>query len=176
MYDYILTFSDERRLVWRSRRSVIKVVFLTNRYLPIAASAVFIQGMDWDYIELFGSLVDRQSSGSGWTRGKHQCVIFKRFSERNSLNSSSSTAQFCKLGTIAAGSAWLDSSECRMSSDGSMQALFVSSIWMLKVRASPRSILKQTTTMISSIAALKSYCSCGRMLCGDGTELYWSLR
>lgn len=44
VYDYILTFSDEKRLVWPSRRSIIKVVFLLNRYLPIFNIAFYVQG------------------------------------------------------------------------------------------------------------------------------------
>ncbi|TFY57578.1 hypothetical protein EVG20_g8490 [Dentipellis fragilis] len=33
-YDHILTFPDEVELIWRSRWSVSKVIFLMNRYIP----------------------------------------------------------------------------------------------------------------------------------------------
>lgn len=38
VYDYLLTFADERRLVWPSRLSLMKVIFFCNRYLPFVAS------------------------------------------------------------------------------------------------------------------------------------------
>ncbi|KAA1476597.1 hypothetical protein DENSPDRAFT_933153 [Dentipellis sp. KUC8613] len=34
LYDHILTFSDEVELIWRSRWTVSKVIFLLNRYTP----------------------------------------------------------------------------------------------------------------------------------------------
>ncbi|EJC98763.1 uncharacterized protein FOMMEDRAFT_161597 [Fomitiporia mediterranea MF3/22] len=35
IYDYLLTFEDERTLIWQSEWSFIKVVFLITRYFPI---------------------------------------------------------------------------------------------------------------------------------------------
>ena len=45
VYDYILTFSDEQRLVWPAKRSLIKFIFYLNRYIPLLASVVGMYGM-----------------------------------------------------------------------------------------------------------------------------------
>ncbi|KAI5119989.1 hypothetical protein M0805_004432 [Coniferiporia weirii] len=37
VYDYILTFNDEKRYVWPSHWSIIKVAFFLNRYMSIVA-------------------------------------------------------------------------------------------------------------------------------------------
>jgi len=33
-YDYLLTFEDERRLIWQTKWSVTKAIFIANRYTP----------------------------------------------------------------------------------------------------------------------------------------------
>lgn len=42
VYDYALTFDEEKRLVWPTRLSLPKVLFLLNRYLPFAGSVGLI--------------------------------------------------------------------------------------------------------------------------------------
>ncbi|THH09098.1 hypothetical protein EW145_g2243 [Phellinidium pouzarii] len=42
-YDYLLTFSEEKRLVWSSRLSIVKIAFTLNRYLPfVTLPTVFL--------------------------------------------------------------------------------------------------------------------------------------
>ena len=45
IYDYVITFADELRLVWSSKLSVIKLLFLINRYLPFLTLALWTRGM-----------------------------------------------------------------------------------------------------------------------------------
>jgi hypothetical protein len=44
VYDYILTFGDEVRYIWRRPISNIKVLYLTLRYSVLAAEIVYFQG------------------------------------------------------------------------------------------------------------------------------------
>ncbi|KAI5119984.1 hypothetical protein M0805_004429 [Coniferiporia weirii] len=37
VYDYLITFEDEKRFVWPSRLSIVKVAFFLNRYMPFIA-------------------------------------------------------------------------------------------------------------------------------------------
>ena len=45
VYDYVLTFLDEQRLVWPSKRSHVKVAFYLNRYIPLLAGVISIYGV-----------------------------------------------------------------------------------------------------------------------------------
>lgn len=44
LYDHVLTFVDEVRLVWRAPRSFPKYAFLFNRYLVLACLLVVTYG------------------------------------------------------------------------------------------------------------------------------------
>ncbi|PAV15846.1 hypothetical protein PNOK_0870400 [Pyrrhoderma noxium] len=41
VYQYLLTLDDEVKYLWSKRMSIQKLVFLTNRYLPIVTSVIF---------------------------------------------------------------------------------------------------------------------------------------
>lgn len=40
-YDYLLTFKDEVRLVWKARWSLMKVLFLSTRVFAFATTVVY---------------------------------------------------------------------------------------------------------------------------------------
>ena len=44
VYDYILTFEDERRLVWSSRFTFMKAIFFVNRYLVFVGTVGMLYG------------------------------------------------------------------------------------------------------------------------------------
>ncbi|KAH8110230.1 hypothetical protein DFH11DRAFT_817171 [Phellopilus nigrolimitatus] len=44
VYDYLITLSDEKRLIWPSRLNAVKIVFLLNRYLPLIALPGLVLG------------------------------------------------------------------------------------------------------------------------------------
>ena len=44
VYDYFLTFEDERRLVWPSKTSFLKVIFFVNRYFAFIETFGLLYG------------------------------------------------------------------------------------------------------------------------------------
>jgi len=55
IYDYCLTFDDEKRLIWPSRFSFSKLIFFVNRYMPIVAIGSIVPlliGVPFDNIDV----------------------------------------------------------------------------------------------------------------------------
>ena len=56
VYDYVLTFSDDQRLVRPSKWSLIKIVFYFNRYALLLSAAISMYGMSYLYIHHWNNL------------------------------------------------------------------------------------------------------------------------